>query len=93
VPGRRHARRARPPGSTLPASSAAQVNDSAHVRPVYAHAESVGGHDDLCPSLQEVALGAVTLSGREPCVVHARAPAEPREPSALLLGGASGWAR
>ena len=67
-----------------------QVNDSAHVRPVYAHAEGVGGHDDVCPALQEVALGSVSLSGREPRVVHARAPAEPREPSAFLLGGASG---
>ena len=61
------------------------VDHGAHVGAVDAHAERVGGGDDLGATLGEVPLRPIPLRGREPGVIDADAPAGPGEALRLLF--------
>ena len=68
-----------------------EVDDGSDVSPVDAHAERVGGDDDLGAAVGKRALCVFSLDRREARVVDTGAPALGLEPRALLLCGAPGW--
>ena len=67
-----------------------QVRDAAHVGPVDAHAERVGGDHHLQLARHEGVLHPVALLARHAGVVRFHRPAAPRQALRLLFGAAAG---